>query len=323
MNRLPTTVAIVLSVIVLTLSVVWMTRSQAPRKRSPLMSVGTMGGTSPPNVPLPTPPSGFSGAPAPTTTGESARLGGPGLSGGMMAGMSGSMVGDPTIKPRLIYTGTLQPAEIVTVTAPLTGCITDVYVQDGDVVQTGQQLIRLEATEPRRRAIVIQAPRPGLVVASREMGPLSDPAFDSFIRFPHVGRHVNAGTALLDIVSEQSAVVLLNVPEREVSSIKLSQPALIRSRILPEGVALKGKVVRISRIGHRGSLNTVMFPVTVQVSDALDKMRLGMSVEVELIEETKDAETVQREVPGVSGMTGAPPYGGMPPMPGAPEAGRG
>lgn len=241
----------------------------------------------------------------------------------MMSGMSGGMMGDPTMKPRLLYTGTLQPAEIVTVTAPLTGSITDVYVKDGDTVQAGQKLIRLEATEPQRREVVIKAPRPGLVMASREMGPLSDPAFDSFTRFPHMGRHVSTGTALLDVVSEQSAVVLLNVPEREVSSVKLSQPALIRPRILPEGVTLKGKVVRVSRMGHRSSISTIMFPVTVQVSGALDKVRLGMSVEVELVEEEKDEETVQGEIPGMSGMTGAPPSGGIPSMPGAPEAGRG
>jgi multidrug efflux pump subunit AcrA (membrane-fusion protein) len=323
MNRLPTIVAIVISVIVLTLAVVWTTRYQSPRKRSPLMSVGAPGGTSPPNMPSPAPPGGFSGAPGPTTTGGGANFGGPGMSGGMMSGMPGGMMGDPTMKPRLLYTGTLQPAEIVTVTAPLTGSITNVYVKDGDTVQTGQKLIRLEATEPQRREVVIKSPRRGLVMASREMGPLSDPAFDSFTRFPHVGRHVSTGTALLDIVSEQSAVVLLNVPEREVSSVKLSQPALIRPRVLPEGVTLKGKVARVSRMGHRSSISTIMFPVTVQVSGALDKVRLGMSVEVELVEEEKDEETVQGEVPGMSGMTGAPPYGGMSPMPGAPEAGRG
>jgi multidrug resistance efflux pump len=240
-----------------------------------------------------------------------------------MAGMSGGMMGDPIMKPRLIYTGTLQPADIVTITAPLTGSITDVYVKDGDSVRAGQKLMRLEATEPQRREVVIKSPRRGLVIASRELGPLSDPAFDSFMRFPHVGRHVSAGTALLDVVSEQSAVVLLNVPEREVSSVKLSQPVLIRPRVLPEGVTLKGKVVRVSRLGHRSSISTIVFPVTVQVSGSLDKVRLGMSVEVELIEEEKDEGAVQGEVPGMSGMTGAPPYGGVPPLPGAPEAGRG
>lgn len=328
MNRLPTIVAIVLSVIGLTLAVVWTTRYQAPRKRSPLMSVGATGGTSPPNVPSPAPPGGFSGtpsmggfgAPGSIAAGSSANSG---IEMGIMSAMSGGMTGDPTMKPRLVYTGTLQPAETVTVTAPLTGSITDVYVKDGDTVHTGQKLIRLEATEPQRREVVIKSPRRGLVMASREMGPLSDPAFDAFLRFPHVGRHVTAGTALLDVVSEQSAVVLLNVPERDVSSVKLSQPALIRPRVLPEGVTLKGKVTRISRIGYRGSLNTVMFPVTVQVSGASDRVRLGMSVEVELVEEEKDEETVHGEIPGTSGMTGAPPYGGMPPMPGAPEAGRG
>ena len=323
MNRLPTIIAIVLSVMVLTLAVIWMTQYKGPRNRPRLMSpsaAGTIGGTAPPPG---TPPS------APPGAGMSS-MGGPGApgsmaagSGAMMSGMSGGMMGDPTMKPRLLYTGTLQPAEIVTVTAPLTGSITDVYVKDGDTVQAGQKLIRLEATEPQRREVVIKAPRPGLVMASREMGPLSDPAFDSFTRFPHMGRHVSTGTALLDVVSEQSAVVLLNVPEREVSSVKLSQPALIRPRILPEGVTLKGKVVRVSRMGHRSSISTIMFPVTVQVSGALDKVRLGMSVEVELVEEEKDEETVQGEIPGMSGMTGAPPSGGIPSMPGAPEAGRG
>ncbi len=321
MNRLPTIVAIVLSMIGLTLAVVWTTRHPAPRKRSPLMSVGATGGTSPPNLPFPAPPGVFSGTPS------MGGFGAPGSiatgSGAMMSGMSGGMMGDPSMKPRLVYTGTLQPAETVTVTAPLTGSITDVYVKDGDTVQTGQKLIRIKAPAPQRREVVIQSPRRGLVMASREMGPLSDPAFDSFTRFPHVGRYVNAGTALLDVVSEQSAVVLLNVPEREVSSVKLFQPALIRPRVLPEGVTLKGKVVRVSRMGHRSSISTIMFPVTVQVSGSSDEVRLGMSVEVELVEEGKDEETVQGEVPGTSGMMGAPPYGGVPPMPGAPEAGRG
>ncbi|MCS6860740.1 MAG: HlyD family efflux transporter periplasmic adaptor subunit [Abditibacteriales bacterium] len=317
MNRLPTIIALVVSVVALTVAVVWMTRSPAPSRRSPLMSVGTMGGTSPPNVPAPVPSSGLSAAPTPMAAGGSPGFSGPGGSGGLMSAMPGGMMGDPLLRPRMIYTGTLQPAETMTVTAPLTGNIAEVYIKDGDMVQAGQKLIRLEATEPPRREVVIKAPRPGLVTASREMGPLSDPAMDSFFRFPHVGRHVSVGTALLDIVSEQSAIVLLNVPERDVSSIKLSQLALIRSRVLPDGTALKGKVVRISRLGHRGNFNTVMFPVTVKVSDALGKMRLGMSVEVELVGERADEATVQRAVPGMSGMTGAPPYGGMPSLSGS------
>jgi hypothetical protein len=327
MNRLPTVVFIVVSVVAVIVAVVWMTQYQGPPRRSRLMSqpsTGAGGGMSSAAAPGGGP---MTGGPMPTTVSGPGMPGGGGMGGGGMMGMGGGGMGfasgGSTLRPRPFHVGTIQPADMVTVSAPFAGNVVEVFVEDGDAVRRGQPLLRFVSSEASQQQVVISAPQRGMVSAPRQTGDSSDPALDTFIRFPHVGQHVNAGAPLVDVLDDQTSVILLNVPEREIDLVEPAQEVMIRSRVLQEGTTLKGKVVRVSRVGRSragNNANTVVFPVTVRVLEPLGKLRLGMSVEVEW----KQVEKTQQEGDTSSsiGMTSGPGMPGLP-MPTSPPGGPG
>ncbi len=213
-----------------------------------------------------------------------------------MGGMLGASV--PSGR-QLSYSGTIQSAEKATVTSPLAGSVVEVFVKDGDTVRAGQRLLRLTPLASGRQPVVVSAPLSGLIVASLEGIESSDPALDVLVRFPHVGMRTEAGMPLFDIVNEKSAVIPLNVPERDIVYVKPGQEVTIRPRVLPR-VTLRGKVVRVARAGQSRMTNGVratVFPVTVQVLDSLDRARLGMTADVVWVEEVKDEEATQEASP--------------------------
>ncbi len=104
--------------------------------------------------------------------------------------------------------------------------------------------------------------------------------FDGAISWVSVkpGDKVATGTLLLSLVPNGALEVEVSVDESEISRVKPGQKASIVLNDAAE-TELTGVVTRVGKTGSTES-DVVVFPVTIQVDQASDKLRPGMSADV-------------------------------------------
>lgn len=106
-----------------------------------------------------------------------------------------------------------------------------------------------------------------------------------------VGTMNNPGTIILSIANLAQMEVEAEVDETDVVSVKPNQPAIIEVDAIPE-TEFKGRVSTVGNSGRgqaRGSIDeSVNFEVVIQFDQSDDRLRPGMTAEVDIETETRD-----------------------------------
>jgi HlyD family secretion protein len=103
-----------------------------------------------------------------------------------------------------------------------------------------------------------------------------------------LGATVNAGDALVSLISENTYEVVSKVPEAEISKIKVGDPAQITfDAYPPEELQLAATVaaVNLAEVVVDG---VATYKVTLKFSDQSDKIKSGMTANVEIIGASKE-----------------------------------
>ena len=126
-----------------------------------------------------------------------------------------------------------------------------------------------------------------LAIRDLEKTKLSAP-FDAMIADRHVEpyQEVKRGEPIYDIFVEGAMEVVIDIPEILIENINRGLPAQIRFPKSPDRV-YEGTVSEISSNASTAST----FPVKVAIKDTGDKIRPGMSAEVNLVLSSSDEET--------------------------------
>jgi len=204
----------------------------------------------------------------------------------------------------------------------LGGQVTELLVEEGDPVEAGQVLARLDAERLRLQLAQAEANMRRLEQdfdRNREMHErdmISTETFDRLkfefeaqaaqyelaqlelsytaIRAPisgvislrslRVGNQVNTSDPVFEITALDPLQAVLDVPERELSRLKPGQPAVLHADALP-GREFYGEVARISPVIDPDSGT---FRVTVELSGEQEQLRPGMFGRFSIIYDRRD-----------------------------------
>jgi RND family efflux transporter MFP subunit len=230
-----------------------------------------------------------------------------------------------SISEYLQTNGTLEAENEVDLVARTTGPITELIVEEGDTLQKGQLLARIDDREPRNQVAVATVSRDearlsyGRATTSHDSGLVSQEAYDAAlsalqsaeaqldaatiqlayteIRAPFdalvVARHirhaqyVTPGTALFRISDFTPLLCPIEIPEKDLPRLHVGQSARIHVD------AFQGEVfsARVQRIRPTIDASTGTVTVTLEV-DGRRKLRPGMFASVFLQTATKDGALV-------------------------------
>lgn len=234
-----------------------------------------------------------------------------------------------TMVARYSGTATLETAREAQVVAKASGIVREILVEEGERVEKGQLLARLDDADARnelaqaaatlkkyqakfdraetavrshliprdqyeqdkydletQRAVVegarlelswtrVVAPIPG-VIAKRDVKP---------------GNFVQANTALFRIVDMDPLLAVLDVPERNLGTLREGQPVVLRADAL-DGLEFGGSIERIAPVVDPGSGT---FRVTCRFSDPSGALRPGMFARISIVhDEHRDVPTIPR-----------------------------
>lgn len=219
-----------------------------------------------------------------------------------------------------LYTtsGTLRPERQATVTARTRGVVRELLVEEGDVVEADQALVRLEDDEQRierDRALTVKAQEERELARAqqlREQRALSENDLDlarrehdeachraamaelafarTTIRAPFAGRvlrrhldrgaMVSDGTAVLDLADLDPLQADVSVPERHVARLGAGQAVRLSVDATGEKV-----MARIERVAPAVDASSGTVKVTLSVDGAPD-LRPGAFVRVAVVTET-------------------------------------
>lgn len=214
-----------------------------------------------------------------------------------------------SITRSLTYSGELEPADDVTLTAGSASWIKEVLVSKGDVVKAGDVIVRFDDTDARldvmraRREYdqarvesppsLVEEKRLALVSAERKLSmmtvhaPFSGVVADVMVR---EGESVSAQTNIVRLVDDSSYKVTLLVDQKDLAHIAAGQDVYVTPDAIP-GLTLVGRVTQIDFLPSSTD-STTTYPVTVtleapseepELADLVRQLRPGLSVEAEII----------------------------------------
>ncbi len=101
-------------------------------------------------------------------------------------------------------------------------------------------------------------------------------------RHIRLGEQVTLSSPLFEIVNMQEKIVVIHLPEQEISRVKVGQKAFLSTKNLPDG---RFEAV-VKRLSPTVDAENGTFKVTVRLSDPENLLRPGMFVSVQLVTET-------------------------------------
>lgn len=225
-----------------------------------------------------------------------------------------------TLEDTLMLTGSISPWEEVTLSAELSGSIEWQGVDDGELVDAGQELLRIDTESLRARhgqAVAqlkladqeltrVQAlSRNGVSspqeldraqanrdVAASDMRVSEIALTKSVVKAPlrgvadrvygEVGEFVDVGTSLIRIVQVDRVKVVVGIPEKEVPLFSVGDAIGVSVDALP-GEVFSGHIYRIATTAE-GSTRT--FATEIEVANGEGMLRPGMIARVKLVRNT-------------------------------------
>ncbi len=194
--------------------------------------------------------------------------------------------------------GSITPFTRVEVKSTVTGRITELFKDEGDVVKEGDILATVSAED---RNIIIDAAKANmrdalanndkdmiaeakaaLEIAEKAYKPVSITApIDGEIinRAGQIGQNANLSSVMFVIADRLTAVV--NVDEVDIGKIKNGMKAHINLESFPDSI-VEGRVVKISREGNIVS-DVVQYEIMVEPEKVPEKWASGMTANVDFI----------------------------------------
>ncbi|MDR1324335.1 MAG: HlyD family efflux transporter periplasmic adaptor subunit [Candidatus Margulisbacteria bacterium] len=185
-------------------------------------------------------------------------------------------------------TGTVEPQNRLEIIPPISGRIDKIFVQEGTLVQAGEQLALMSSTD--RAALLDAASAQGAEKIQYwsdvyKPTPILAPiAGRVIVRSIEPGQTVNTSTKIL--VLADTLIVKAQIDETDIGKVEIGQKTTITLDAYPD-VQITGRIARISYE------STVVNNVTIySVEIAPDKIpaifRSGMSANIEIIRLQKD-----------------------------------
>lgn len=188
-------------------------------------------------------------------------------------GVETEMVAEGVFEESVFSVGRIEeiPSRRGVLSSRIAGRIVEILAYEGDVVEEGQTLVRVESRQPGDPPPVIElkAPIGGLVTASHV----------------RIGEPVQPDRELLDISDLTEVWAIARVPEHRAASLKPGSRAWIRVAATG-GERIKGELLRFGTAADResGTIDAI-FRVT---NDGM-RMRPGMRAEFEIVLSERDA----------------------------------
>lgn len=187
-----------------------------------------------------------------------------------------SMVSKQDIFRRVTVSGKVGPIHKSVIAAPYAGYVQKLYVKIGDRVKKGDPIVvvRPEVPSGGDEIFPMRSPLAGTVVqVLKDEGEYADATGD--------------GKDLVRIDDLSRLVVQSNVPEIDVAKLKEGQEVLLKASAVVSR-AYKGRISSLFRAARQSSTSrwdsqAVEFPVTIEVLDADEELRPGMSMVVDII----------------------------------------
>jgi len=102
------------------------------------------------------------------------------------------------------------------------------------------------------------------------------------------GTRLNSGAQLFSLMNYSSMYMVINLPEKNISEVKVGQDVLVTNYTLPEDT-LPGKITELS---PAISSETRTFPGKIEIHNSDLKLRPGMFVKADIITDSKDSTIV-------------------------------
>jgi macrolide-specific efflux system membrane fusion protein len=200
-----------------------------------------------------------------------------------------------TVREIISATGTVEPQNRLEIIPPISGRIDKIFVQEGTLVQAGEQLALMSSTD--RAALLDAASTQGAEKVQYwsdvyKPTPILAPiAGRVIVRSIEPGQIVNTSTKIL--VLADTLIVKAQIDETDIGKVEIGQKTVITLDAYPD-VQINGRIKRISYE------STVVNNVTIySVEIAPDKIpaifRSGMSANIEIIRRQKDRVLVISE----------------------------
>lgn len=164
------------------------------------------------------------------------------------------------------------------------GKVTEILVNENDIVARGQELFRLDTSEAE---LSFESQTISVSDAQRKISDLRKDVGKSDIPAPISGvisalnltknTNCNTGTTVATIQSVDRLETVVNVDELDIAKISVGQKAEITLEAL-EGEVFTGTVTKIAVVGDNAN-GFATFPVTIAI-DNPDRIKIGMSCEV-------------------------------------------
>ncbi len=180
---------------------------------------------------------------------------------------------------RVTIAGVVTPFKKTVVMAPYNGYVKKLFVQIGDKVKQGDPLVSVvQSLQSGEEAFPLRSPLSGTVVQIEKSE----------------GEYVKEGDQkdfILRIDDSSKVYVVANAPEIDRMKVKLGQEAIIKASAI---VSRKySGVIRELSLAAREKENwsrsqVVEFPMKIEITDADDAIKSGMSVVIDLITSKKE-----------------------------------
>lgn len=212
--------------------------------------------------------------------------------------------------------GTLEPNRVVQVPAELAGKIEEVFVEEGQEVEKGQLILRLDTAlleaefkrakaqaefDLRTRQRSEELLRKGVLNQSQveevearatisavaldvaqtrlERATVEAPIYGILNVLTHeAGEYVSAGDTVAEIVDISTIKVVVHIPERDVQYLSLGNKIALSVDSLP-GVSLTGSVTYISEVADAATRTT---RIEVTVENRARRLHTGMIVRAQI-----------------------------------------
>lgn len=184
--------------------------------------------------------------------------------------------------------GDIEPKNSVEVHSLVSGQITDIFVQEGDVVKKGQKLAIVQpgqSSADKFMPVEVLSPIDGVVLKCKGSGYYDEP------HIVKIGERVSGSneynpTCIMKVADFSKMIVKLEVNEGEVVKLKKGMKVKIYIDVMP-GKEFNGKISVISPNAQKERMGGAKsFPVEVEINEKLDVLP-GMTARVFAVLETK------------------------------------
>ena len=233
--------------------------------------------------------------------------------------------------------GTTEPIRAANIASEVGGRITMFDIVEGQVVEAGQLILRVDASQQGAQAAQLRAQIDQLdsdidrterllergMASQQQLDQLrsqreatyqnmrsvrigvgnarTNAPFTGVVASKHAeaGEFASPGATLARIVDISTVKVIVHLPEREVGSVRTGM--LARVEIPATGQITEGEIVRI---GSEADTRSRTFPVEIRIPNEDGSLRAGMRTRVHILKERLDDVVVVPRDAVVQGITG-------------------